>query len=67
MTMHLVQKAMAEGGIEMSFQELNGTWALVVTQHGEIHSVTFVDGTGDGINRLYILRNPDKLERISLS
>ena len=29
--------------------------------------VVGVDGTGDGINRLYILRNPDKLGRISLS
>lgn len=58
---HIVKKANDEGTLTTHLQQVNGGWGLVLYQHGAVHSCTLVDGDGDRILRIYIVRNPQKL------
>ena len=63
--LHLVQKTLASGDAQLQFERVNGSWAIVIRQATEVHSVSWIEGTSEVINRIYIDRNPDKLQKLS--
>ncbi len=45
--------------------EINGQFALIISESSGIHSVMTADVEGDHITAVYVLRNPDKLARMA--
>ncbi|MGI9328017.1 MAG: sigma-70 family RNA polymerase sigma factor [Pseudomonadales bacterium] len=64
--MHLVNKASAAGPLEPSYEPMNGGWAVVVRQNGEVFYCMMVDGTARRVSNFYVIRNPNKLSRLNL-
>ena len=64
-TMHLARKMTAEGTLEFHWAELNGSVGLLITLDGDLISTLQVAASDDAINRLYIVRNPEKLAHLS--
>ncbi len=64
-TMHIGQKLMKEGTVVFNWQELNGGPGLLVTVDGELTSTVQLDVTDGLIERLYIVRNPEKLAHLA--
>lgn len=60
-TLHLVRKASAEGGLEISREQVGSTVYMVVRQHGVVHSVTQVTGRDGRVGQIFVMRNPQKL------
>lgn len=64
--MHLNNKAAAAGPLEPSFVPMNGGWAVVVRQHGEVYYCMMVDGAEQQVRNFYVIRNPNKLTQLNL-
>ncbi len=60
-TLHLAQKAKAEGEVVFKFQQMNGTWGLVITQDDDVHSCFQIEVQHGLIQAIYVMRNPEKL------
>ncbi len=64
--LHLATKAAEEGPLDMTMERLNGTWALVIKQGGAIHSIHFITGAGGKVQRVYAMRNPQKMAHLEV-
>ncbi len=60
-TMHLVKKALAEGGIEIERVRAGGGVLQVVRQNGRVHSVMQITAQDGLIRQVFVMRNPEKL------
>ncbi len=58
--LHLAAKAGGEAPLEMQLERLSDSWALVIHQGQQVHSIHFIAGTEGKLQRLYTLRNPHK-------
>jgi RNA polymerase sigma-70 factor (ECF subfamily) len=58
--MHLVEKNLRLDEIELSLEPVNRSWALVIKQSGEFHSLTTLAVEDGKIHRIYVVRNPVK-------
>ena len=70
--MHLYRKAMAEATedapLTFSFERCHGAWAAVIRQGDQVHSCTQIAASPlapGRIQRVYIMRNPQKLGSLS--
>ena len=63
-TLYLAQKAEADGPLDIAFTPMNGGWGLVIKQHGAVHSCFQVSGSNGRMQRIYVVRNPEKLARL---
>ena len=63
--MHIGQKLLATGALEMSWQELNGGPGLLMVEDGALTSTLQLEVANGRIERLYIVRNPEKLAHLS--
>jgi RNA polymerase sigma-70 factor (ECF subfamily) len=61
---HLASKAGAEGEMTHEFIELNGGVGLLMRQDGALHSCIQLESAGGVVTRLYVSRNPEKLEHL---
>ena len=64
-TLFLAQKAEDDGELTFKYSHLNMGIGLVVYQAGALHSCVMVDGHDGRIDRIYVMRNPHKLERLA--
>jgi len=62
--LHLAKRGLAQADLELSYERVNGSWALLMRQAGAIHSLSFIEGREELITRIYVVRNPAKLQRI---
>jgi RNA polymerase sigma-70 factor (ECF subfamily) len=46
------------------FAEINGQAGVIAYHHGRVFGVLTLDVVGERIRNIYIVRNPDKLERM---
>lgn len=61
-TMHLARRVLAGTNPQLTFERINGNWALAVREDGALHSVIFIEGTAQAIERVFVVRNPAKLK-----
>jgi len=61
---HLGRKAGTEGEMTHEFVELNGGVGLLMRQNGALHSCIQLESAGGVVTRLYVSRNPEKLEHL---
>jgi RNA polymerase sigma-70 factor (ECF subfamily) len=64
-SLHLVDRIAAEGSVDFRWCSLNGGTGLLVTLDGVLHSSIQVDVADGQVQRLYIVRNPEKLAHLS--
>lgn len=64
-TLHLAEKLASEGTLEYRWVSLNGGVGMLVMLDGTLVSSVQVDATVDGIRRVYIMRNPEKLAHLA--
>jgi len=62
--LHIGQKLMTEGELAFNWRELNGGPGLLVTLDGELVSTVQLEVAEGRIERLYIVRNPEKLAHL---
>ncbi len=63
--MHLVQKNMRLDEIELDIRAINHSWAIVMQERGVFHSMTTLELQQNQIRRIYVVRNPTKVEGIT--
>jgi RNA polymerase sigma-70 factor (ECF subfamily) len=61
---HLTRKAGEEGEMTHEFIELNGGVGLLMRQDGNLHSCIQLDGIDGVVTRLYVSRNPAKIDHL---
>lgn len=66
-TLHVVQKLAAEGGLDIRWTTLNGNPGLLIGQGGRLVATVQVEAADGRIRRVYIVRNPEKLAHLELS
>lgn len=66
-TLHLAQKAAAQEPLVTEFARVNGGWGLLMLQGGAVHSVIQVEGADGKVERVYVVRNPNKLAHLKLT
>jgi RNA polymerase sigma-70 factor (ECF subfamily) len=64
-TLHLAEKLAREGTLEYRWVSLNGGVGMLVMLDGTLVSSVQVEATVDGIRRVYIMRNPEKLAHLA--
>jgi len=64
-TLHLAEKLVGEGDVDYRWLSLNGGVGLLVVVDGELHTSLQVDVAQGRIQRIYILRNPQKLAHLA--
>ena len=64
-SMHLLQKVMSEGTVEMGFVSTNGGTGLLILLDGVPHSLICVAVDQGQATHLYAMRNPNKLAHVS--
>ncbi len=63
-TMHLAQKASADGALRFEFKPMNGGWGLLVRAADAIHSCFQIDVAEGKVKNIYVMRNPAKLTHV---
>ncbi len=63
-TLHITRKLMETGEVAFNWQLLNGGPGLLVTLDGELVSTLQLEVANGKIERLYIVRNPEKLAHL---
>lgn len=63
--LHLAAKAEREAAIEVHYVALNQGVGALVLQGGRLHSCLQLEGNDGQIKRLFVMRNPRKLERLA--
>jgi RNA polymerase sigma-70 factor (ECF subfamily) len=61
----LARKGLTNPSVQAS--EINGQFALVISESGSLHSVVTADVEDTRITAIYVIRNPEKLARLSKS
>jgi len=63
--MGLARKFYADAPVEPTFNEINGEPGLILRVGGEMFGTITLDSDGNRITALYVVRNPEKLTRVS--
>lgn len=66
-TLHVVEKLVAEGEVDIRWTTLNGNPGLLIWQGAALVATVQLETAGDRIRRVYIVRNPEKLAHLALS
>lgn len=63
-TLFLMQKSAVEGELEITYQRMNGGWAVVIWQDGQLHSCNSIEARDGKVHRIYVWRNPHKMRHL---
>jgi RNA polymerase sigma-70 factor (ECF subfamily) len=61
---HIGARAQAEGSVDMRFANINGEWGVLLARAGRVETAITVELSGDRVRRIFVVRNPSKLERV---
>jgi len=61
---HIGARARAEGPVDMRFATINGEWGILLSRAGRVETALTVELRGDRARRIFVVRNPEKLERV---